>query len=281
MLQSNDFLINNCINIEENEILNLNDDFFNLNGGLNLNYDLFNNNENYFNDNFVHNINPHFEEQSKLINKSLINNVEKNKLLGRKRKDSDIKGKHTKYNLDNRVRKVKVLFKDALLEFINTKIENLNLIVEIDKKLYIVKELLNIRPKLIEDINITSNMTLFDTPIKDILSDDISGVYRKYPKNYNKIVINKLFENPNNQILKDILNKTFLECLKYYRKDQEIINDAKFACLKGLEEKFEKLPEKLKKGVNGYDKDYEEGIFSLIENFETIYSEKTPRTKKE
>jgi hypothetical protein len=73
---------------------------------------------------------------------------------------------------------------------------------------------------------------------------------------------------------------TFLEWLKYYRKDEEIINDDNYACLKGLEKKYENLSEILKKGFNTYDKEYEDGIFSLIENFETIYSEKTPRTKK-
>ena len=276
-----DFFFNNSINIEENP--NLIDDLFDYSKDLNIYNELPNNNENYFNDNNFNNFNfiPFPQEQPKSINKTIIiKSVGKNTLLGRKRKDSAIKGKHTKYNLDNQVRKVKVLFKNALLEFINNKMKNLKLTVEINGEFYIVKELLNIRPKLIEDINIKSNMTLFDTQIKDILSDDISGAYKNYPKNYNKIVIDKILENPNNQILINILNMTFLECLKYYRKDEEIINDDNYACLKGLEKKYENLSDILKKGFNTYDKEYEDGIFSLIENFETIYSEKTPRTKK-
>ena len=247
-----DCFFNNSINIEENP--NLIDDLFDSSKDLNIYNELPNNNENYFNDNNFNNFNfiPFPQEQPK----------------------------STKYNLDNQVRKVKVLFKNALLEFINNKMKNLKLTVEINGEFYIVKELLNIRPKLIEDINIKSNMTLFDTQIKDILSDNISGAYRYYPKNYNKIVIDKILENPNNQILINILNMTFLECLKYYRKDEEIINDDNYACLKGLEKKYENLSDILKKGFNTYDKEYEDGIFSLIENFETIYSEKTPRTKK-
>jgi len=274
MFQTNDFFNNNLDNKDE------------LGGNFNLNYELFNNNENYFFDYFCENnsINLYFEEQSKLINKanksSTFKSVEKNILLGRKRKNSELKGKHTKYNLDNRIRKVKVLFKNALLEFINSKMENMQLIVEIKGKKYIANELLNIRPNLMEDITINANKTLIDTPIKNILSDDISGTYKKYPSNYNKIVIEKIFENEKNKILIDILNMKFLECLKYYRKDKEIIDNNKYNCLKGLEEKYENLPKLLQKNVDSYDKEYEDGIFDLIENFETIFSEKTPRTKK-
>ena len=282
MFQTN-FFLNNIL--DNNDGLNLNDDdLFSLGG--NLNYEFFNESENYFMDYSYGNntINPNFEEQPKLINKTnkttAFKSVEKNKLLGRKRKNSESKGKHTKYDLDNRVRKVKVLFKNALLEFINSKMKNIQVIVEIKGKKYIASELLNIRPKLIEDININANKTLLVTPIKNILSDNISGAYKNYPKDYNKIVIEKIFENEDNKILKNILNMTFLECLKYYRKNEEIISNDKYDCLKGLEKKYENLPNLLKKGVNDSDEEYEKGILNLIDNFDKIYFKKTPRTKK-
>ena len=282
MFQTNFFLNNS---LDNNDGLNLNDDdLFSLGG--NLNYEFFNESENYCMDYSYGNntINPNFEEQPKLINKTnkttAFKSVEKNKLLGRKRKNSESKGKHTKYDLDNRVRKVKVLFKNALLEFINSKMKNIQVIVEIKGKKYIASELLNIRPKLIEDININANKTLLVTPIKNILSDNISGAYKNYPKDYNKIVIEKIFENEDNKILKNILNMTFLECLKYYRKNEEIISNDKYDCLKGLEKKYENLPNLLKKGVNNSDEEYEKGIFNLIDNFDKIYFKKTPRTKK-
>ena len=282
MFQTNFFLNNS---LDNNDGLNLNDDdLFSLGG--NLNYEFFNESENYFMDYSYGNntINPNFEEQPKLINKTnkttAFKSVEKKKLLGRKRKNSESKGKHTKYDLDNRVRKVKVLFKNALLEFINSKMKNIQVIVEIKGKKYIASELLNIRPKLIEDININANKTLLVTPIKNILSDNISGAYKNYPKDYNKIVIEKIFENEDNKILINILNMTFLECLKYYRKNEEIISNDKYDCLKGLEKKYENLPNLLKKGVNNSDEEYEKGIFNLIDNFDKIYFKKTPRTKK-
>ena len=46
----------------------------------------------------------------------------------------------------------------------------------------------------------------------------------------NKVVIDKILENANNQNLIDILNMTYLDCLKYYRKDEEIINDDNYSC---------------------------------------------------
>ena len=282
MFQTNAFL-NNSLDNNDGIILN-DDDLFSLGG--HFNFEPFNDTENYFMDYFYGNntINSYVEEQSKLINKTNkttdFKSVEKNKVLGRKRKNSESKGKHTKYNLDNRVRKVKVLFKNALLEFINSKMENMQVIVEIKGKAFIASKLLNIRPKLIEDININENKTLLETPIKNILSDNISGAYKNYPKDYNKIVIEKIFENEDNKILINILNMTFLECLKYYRKNEEIISNDKYDCLKGLEKKYENLPNLLKKGVNDSDEEYEKGIFNLIDNFDKIYFKKTPRTKK-
>ena len=284
MFYNNDFY--NNIEENENEIqyFNLNDNSFNINGSQNINNDLFYNNENYHNENIFDKFNFTIfpEEQHTSINEeaNIIQTAEKNKLLGRKRKDEEVKGKHTKYYFDNKVRKVKVLFKDALLKFINSKIKNLNLIVRINGKIYMVEKLLKINPKLTEDINIESNKTLFNTEIKNILSENISRSYRRYPQKYNKVVIEEILKNKNNQVLIDILNMKYLDCLKYYRKDKEIINDDKYSCLKGLEKEYENLSGKLQKDANGYDKVYEDGIFELIKNFETIYSTKTPRSGK-
>ena len=93
MFQTNFFLNNS---LDNNDGLNLNDDdLFSLGG--NLNYEFFNESENYFMDYSYGNntINPNFEEQPKLINKTnkttAFKSVEKNKLLGRKRKNSESK----------------------------------------------------------------------------------------------------------------------------------------------------------------------------------------------
>lgn len=204
------------------------------------------------------------------------NNLEKkNNLLGRKTKKSGDIGTHNKYSQDNMIRKIKVLIKDILLEHINSKIkEEINLTVLIDNKEFKVSKILNIRQKQIKDINVLGNRILLSKKLKDIFSDEIAGRYSNYPKNYNKIVIDKLYEL-NIQSITCILELTLLECIKYFRKEKEFINNDCYNCLRGIEKKFDNLPNDLKKEKN--DNQYIIELIELIKNFEKIYSKKNPR----
>ena len=74
-----------------------------------------------------------------------------------------------------------------------------------------------------------------------------------------------------------ILDKTFLECLKYYRKDSDIINDSQYDCLKWLEKNFEVLKDRLMKNN---DERYADKLIKLIKEFEEIYSKKKSRVKR-
>ena len=201
--------------------------------------------------------------------------IKENKNLGRKKKNSGKKGKHTKYDEDNLLRKVKYLFIRAIIDFINLKLKSIsNLYVIINNKKYKVNKLLYLGPTITKDLTVESNLILFETPIKDALYE-ISGKYKYYPKEYNRIVIEELCKNGNFKRIRDILNLKYLDCLKYYRKDGDIINKKRFACLKGLEKIFEGLPQKLKK--QNHDKHYEEDLIYVINNFENIYYAKTPK----
>ena len=143
-------------------------------------------------------------------------------------------------------RKLKVLLKDALLDIINSEIQVIkkekDLIVTIDEKSYKIKKILNICQKQIKDTTIEGNKELLKKQLKNIFSDDIAGNYKKYPKDFNKAIIDKLYKNENNKKIANILEMTFSDCLKYYIKDKRIIKNKKFACLEGLEKHFEKLP---------------------------------------
>ena len=68
-----------------------------------------------------------------------------------------------------------------------------------------------------------------------------------------------------------IFEITFLECLKFFRKDEKIINDTKYKCLNGLEKNFEEIKEKL---LKENDEKYVNGIINLMKNYEKIYSNK-------
>ena len=74
-----------------------------------------------------------------------------------------------------------------------------------------------------------------------------------------------------------ILDKTFLDSLKYFRKDKDVYGNEEYSCLKGIEKDFENLPKKFRE--KGHDDRYINMIIDLINNFEKIYYGKTPRNK--
>lgn len=202
-----------------------------------------------------------------------------NNLLGRKKKNSGEIGLHDKYSENNRVRKFKVIIKDALLDLINSKIkENINLTILIGQKEFAVDGLLNIRQDQIISTNVMDNRQLLDKTIREIFSDKIAKNFRKYPKNYNEIVIDKIYEIDIEEKITPILDMKFSDCIKYFRKEQNYMNDERFSCLKGLEKKFENLTINLTN--EGNDEKYIEMLFDLIYNFENIFFAKKSRKRR-
>ena len=205
---------------------------------------------------------------------------------GRKNKNSEETGKHTKHSEDNKIRKIKRLFRDDLLEFINDKIKNLDLNISNidfeDKKCRGTKvELLKIRPKQTYITSVKYNQNLFNKTVKDFLSDKINSNYRMYPPEFNALLIKKIYQiDTTEKNVTSILDKTFLDCLKYYRKDN--ITDEKekekYKCLDGLQKKFEKLKSKLMK--EGNEEEYVDDLIRLIKDLDNIYSNKKARESK-
>ena len=225
------------------------------------------------------NYNPLLLQEKELSYINISNHIqnikEPKKKLGRKKKNSGEVGKHTKYCEDNLLRKAKYVFIRDIIDFINLKIKHLfNLYIFINNKKYKIKKLLYLGPTITNDLTVEGNLELFETQIKDILYE-ISGKYKHYPKEFNKIAIEELCKNSHCKKIRDILNLKYLDCLKYYRQDGDIIKIKKFSCLKGLEKKFTILSKKLKK--QGHDKYYEEVLIYVINNFEKIYYEKNPK----
>lgn len=202
-----------------------------------------------------------------------------NNLLGRKKKNSGEIGLHDKYSENNRVRKFKVIIKDALLDLINSKIkENINLTIVIGQKEFTVDGLLNIRQDQIISTNVMDNRQLLDKTIRELFSDEIAQNFRKYPKNYNKLVIDKIYEIDNEEKITPILDMKFSDCIKFFRKEQNYMDDERFFCLKGLEKKFENLTIDLTN--EGNDEKYIEMLFDLIYNFENIFFAKKSRKRR-
>lgn len=271
----------------------------NLNNQLNANYFFqleLNNSfeeENYYNENNF--INIHNEEENIIPNQDIIpiyniasniNNVQNglnsqyvahNFLLGRKTKKSGLTGPHGKYAEDNRVRKVKVCLKDSLFRKINSEIQKNAISINIDGKEYKVDRLLDINQEQTINTTVGENLKLLKRKLKDFFSVGISNKFKNYPKNFNKLIIEKLYQE-NFTNVTSILDKTFLDSLKYFRKDKDVYDNEEFSCLQGIEKDFEELPQKFRK--EGHDNRYINMVINLINNFEQIYYEKTPRETK-
>jgi hypothetical protein len=239
---------------------------------------------NYSNKYEIPNYNP--IEQNKPKPKKPSNNPEdKITLLGRKTKDSGETGEHTKYSEDNMARKIKVLLKNDLLEFTNDKIKiELNLSeIKINDKIYKNDQikLLNIKQTKTLDITVDGIKTFLNTKVKDFFNDEVSKNYSSYPPNFNGLLIEKLYEMENAESVTSILDKTMLECLKYYRKDEDVIDNYEYVCLKGLEKKFEGLKDRLMKNPEKKnDEKYVDELINLIMEFEDVFSKKRPRMKR-
>ena len=271
----------------------------NLNNQLNANYFFqleLNNSfeeENYYNENNF--INIHNEEENIIPNQDIIpiyniasniNNVQNdlnsqyvahNFLLGRKTKKSGLTGPHGKYAEDNRVRKVKVCLKDSLFRKINSEIQKNAISINIDGKEYKVDGLLDINQEQTINTTVGENLKLLKRKLKDFFSVGISNKFKNYPRNFNKLIIEKLYQE-NFTNVTSILDKTFLDSLKYFRKDKDVYDNEEFSCLQGIEKDFEELPQKFRK--EGHDNRYINMVINLINNFEQIYYEKTPRETK-
>ena len=205
--------------------------------------------------------------------------LKKQSMLGRKRANCEEVGEHTKFAEDNMIRKFKPYFKDSLKDLVNFNIQKYikfpnNMINGINyKKL----EILDINQDQVKDVSVEMNKELLKKTIKDFFSVKISGNYSKYPEYFNELLINELYKAENGEKVTCILEKTFLECLKYFRMDEEVFYDPKYSCLKGLEKKFLDFKKQLFEKNN---KKYANDMIDLINNFETIYNNKKSRKKR-
>ena len=188
-------------------------------------------------------------------NKDLKNNKSKKNLLGKKKKK-----KHSKYSTDNIIIKIKSYFLIYLSNFINKLINNKyngNIGHEI-----LQKQLLKID---IKKFSSKDDKQLLNKTLEIIFSENISGIYKQYNKEHNKILIKKLLKEEDEEkreCFKKLFNLTFIECLNHLR-GSEIIKE-----LFGLGplDNFLNLFED--------DTDYQENVKYCINNFEEIIGKK-------
>ena len=153
-------------------------------------------------------------------NKILVNNTKPlkgKKLLGRKKKDSNEKGFHNRNTEDNMTRKCKHLILENTLIYLNDRIKkiyNNNIYGDNDEK-----ELKKINQRQILSSKADYNKEFLNKTLKEIFSDNITTKYSTYPLTHNKIVINNLLNEKDEEkrkVFKSLFNLTFLDCLNHF-----------------------------------------------------------------
>ena len=241
------------LNVLEN---NFNDNFQETNSNIKIN-------------NFSNNSDIKLEIKEKKYKRKKVKKEKKEfKKCGRKKKNSNEKGIHDKYTSDNIIRKCKAVLLQIISRLINNKIKE----VYGKDANYSSKRtrLMKMNQFQVVNSNIKFNQEFLYKKIKDIFSEKLSSRCTTYSKEHNKILINYLLNEKDKvkkKIFEEILNLTFLDCLKHFR-GEEI-----FSCLKELKN-YDEVCEEFK------DESYKESFRCYIDNFEKIIENKKSRRNK-
>jgi hypothetical protein len=215
--------------------------------------------------------------------KNNLNGNKESKKRGRKRKRSDInesdkkeKNKdsntHDRYSDDNMRKKCKNIILKFALEFLNKKIKE-----QYDNnigrgKLRKELKILNQDEKVNSTVNIEKSF-LFKT-LKDIFSENISARLSNFPKNHNKILIESLIEEKDEekkQYFIKLFNITFLDCLKYFRGEETGIGELEgFKTISSIKETL----------IEEQGEEYFDLFMYYMKNFKDIIESKKARKKK-
>ena len=220
------------------------------------------------------------EISSKNINNNKINNINsedlskdngKNNILSIKTNEHPQKdnNRHNKFSDDNLRRKCKHLVLNSVMEFLNKKIFDLYE-GHIGNNIY-RKEILTMNKSQKSNSNIEYNRALYNKKISDIFSENISTRYTNYLPQHNKLLIEKLKneEDENKRTyFNKILDLTFKDYLSHF------IGKAFIEELDGMK-RFENLRDTLDD-----DSEYINILRYYLENFQSILNNKNPRKLK-
>ena len=223
------------------------------------------------------------------------------KLLYSKRKRSNIASIEKKlpslackYPINNLFRKIKRIIFNEILIFLNGEISKF---VNINDLLTFIKTkdptitslainkikhensfLLTLNGTFLDNAEVKHNKVLLNQSIGEILSNEISAKYKWYNKNFNKYIIEFLYQN--SEDLKQILDLKFIEVVQYFSdvKDLSCLNVQKLSCLKGMN-KWYKIKKKLFPQKNIYNKDHLNRLDFCVKNYGTIILQR--KKKKE
>ena len=178
-------------------------------------------------------------------------------------------GEHNKFSDDNLRRKVKHIILKNLMDFINDKIYyfykgNIG-------KGILIKRFLTINQKQKADATVTFNKIFLNKTLGDIYSEDISSRFTIYPPNHNKILVNQLINDKDENIKQyfiNLFNLTFTDCLEHFRRTKHFKELEGLPDIGYINHKYED------------DKDYIESLSYYFNNFEKITNNKRRRNRR-
>jgi len=209
------------------------------------------------------------------------NNKEEKK-RGRKRKrennndneDNVDKKAHNKFSDDNLRKKCKNTILKYALKFINEKIKE-----KYKNKIghgKFKKELKILNQEKKAKSTVDFDKSFLTKTLKDIFSGDISARFYNFSKDYNRELIKSLIQDKDEerkQYFIKLFNITFIECLKYFREDEEGLNIEE---LNG----FKKISLIKDEFIKKHGNDYIEMFIHYLNNFEEIINNKKGRNRR-
>jgi hypothetical protein len=163
---------------------------------------------------------------------------------------------HNKFTIDNILRKIQVHYLNFIVTFINTILEILGFKIKLFYLNYNLKK--NICKS---NIKFLKNCTL-----REILSNQISGKYKKVNKDENENILQTIINCP---ILKKILSEKYMYLSDIYLKSQRIINLDAYGLNKTIElpKKIELFDDLLKKYTKEENNEYLIRLKSCIQKY--------------
>ena len=225
------------------------------------------------------------KNKSKKKNEKLLYSKRKRSNIAPIQNEKKLPSLACKYPINNLFRKIKRIIFNEILIFLNGEISKF---VNINDLLTFIKTkdptitslainkikhensfLLTLNGTFLDNAEVKHNKVLLNQSIGKILSNEISEKYKRYNKNFNKYIIEFLYQN--SEDLKQILDLKFIEVVQYFSdvKDLSCLNVQKLSCLKGMN-KWYKIKKKLFPQKNIYNKDHLNRLDFCVKNYGTI-----------
>ena len=234
------------------------------------------------------------KNKSKKKNEKLLYSKRKRSNIAPIQNEKKLPSLACKYPINNLFRKIKRIIFNEILIFLNGEISKF---VNINDLLTFIKTkdptitslainkikhensfLLTLNGTFLDNAEVKHSKVLLNQSIGKILSNEISAKYKRYNKNFNKYIIEFLYQN--SEDLKQILDLKFIEVVQYFSdvKDLSCLNVQKLSCLKGMN-KWYKIKKKLFPQKNIYNKDHLNRLDFCVKNYGTIILQR--KKKKE